>query len=147
MAAWVDGWADGWSDGAEWIRLRTTAAGLAERSSAGWAACLDKVTRTSWFLLWEQGRVELYSVFSWFYSASSVLPCFLCFFLSFLCIRTPLPGSSGLKQQQGIFTVNPKTPRCSSCDRCLDGFPSLQTRLVLKAWHNCSCPLKLQQQL
>lgn len=64
MAAWVDGWTDGWSDGAEWIRLRTTAAGLAERSSAGWAACLDKVTRTSSFLLREQGRVELYSMFS-----------------------------------------------------------------------------------
>lgn len=51
LGGWMDGLSDPELNGYDCVYA--TAAGLAERSSAGWAACLDKVTRTSSFLLWE----------------------------------------------------------------------------------------------
>lgn len=119
MAAWVDGWADGWSDGAEWIRLRTTAAGLAERSSAGWAACLDKVTRTSWFLLWEQGRVELYSVFSWFYF---YLVSFVSFSLFCAFVRRSLEARVSNSNKEFSLSIQ-KLPVAQAVTDALTGFP------------------------
>lgn len=59
MAAWMDGRGPSWMDQTE----DTTAAGPTERPPAGWAACLDKVTQTSSFLLWDGDKVELHRAF------------------------------------------------------------------------------------
>lgn len=60
MAAWMDGRSSSWMDQTE----DTTAAGPTERLPAGWAACLDKVTQTPSFLLWDGDKVELYRAFN-----------------------------------------------------------------------------------
>lgn len=60
MAAWMDGQGPNWMDQTE----DATAAGPTERPPAGWAACLDKVTQTPSFLLWDGDKVELYRAFN-----------------------------------------------------------------------------------
>lgn len=62
----------------------TTAAGPTERPPAGWAACLDKVTRTPSFLLWDGDKVELYGAFNRLTLNLFYLTCLL--FFAFECL-------------------------------------------------------------
>lgn len=83
MAAWMDGQGLSWMDQTE----DTTAAEPTERPPVGWAACLDKVTQTPSFLLWDGDKVELYRAFNrltlyLFYLTCSLFFAFKCLWLA-----------------------------------------------------------------